>query len=266
MTRFEQALQEKDFVVTAELHPPRGTDLGPMLELAKALAPKTDALVVSDNPGAIARLSPVTAAERLMEKLDAEVIMTLGCRDRNRLAMTSEILAAGAVGVSNLLVVSGVYVNHGDQPGAKVVYDLDSVTALGLAQGLAAGRDLAGVELAGAPMFFLGAALAHQTQPPQPQIIKLNKKLVAGADFFITNKVQDLGRLKAFLAQAPAPIRVLASVEADDPERLDQAAELAGEIGTLDAVAGVHLRATGPDLLIQLVEQCGLANPGEASR
>ena len=98
--------------------------------------------------------------------------MTLACRDRNRLALTSDLLAAWALGVRNLLLVSGDFVSLGDHPQAKPVYDLDSVQALGLVAELAAGRDLAGSELAGAPEFFVGAAVAPGAEPLALQLMK----------------------------------------------------------------------------------------------
>ena len=165
MTSFAQALKDRGFVVTAELDPPRGVDLGPLMELAGRIAGQVDALVISDNQGANLRQSPWWAAHRLAETTPAEVILTLTCRDRNRLALAGDILAAAAAGVDNLLLVSGDFISLGDHPQAKPVYDLDSVQALMLAQGLAQGHDLNGQALAGAPELFLGAVLAPEARP-----------------------------------------------------------------------------------------------------
>ncbi len=258
MSRFQQALSDKDFVVTLELDPPRGAELGPWLEAAATLAKRVDAVVVSDNRYGVARMSPLVAALRLAEK-DAEVILTLACRDRNRLALTSDLLGAAAAGVANLLLVSGDFPTLGDQPGSKPVYDLDSVTALGLAGQLMAGRDGAGVELVGAPEFFLGAAAAPAADPLEPQLMKLAKKLAAGAGFLITNPVEDTAVLDAFLARAPEGVPILAMVEADTGAAVKAAAERVAALRALGSLAGVHLSVAGDSLAVgELLDGSGL--------
>lgn len=259
MTSFAQAIKDKGFVVTAELDPPRGVDLGPLMELAGRIGQKVDALVVSDNQGANLRQAPWWAAHRLAETTPAEVILTLTCRDRNRLSLGGDILAAAASGVDNLLLVSGDFVSLGDHPQAKPVYDLDSVQALMLAQGLAQGHDLNGQELAGAPEFCLGAVLAPEARPLAPQLVKLRKKRAAGAGFFITRPLSGPDALKTFLQEAGelgAPL--IAGVQARSPEGVAAAAEMAKAIRAGGLAQGLHLSASGdPETLASLVEACG---------
>ena len=260
MTSFAQVLVDKGFVVTLELDPPRGVDLGPLMELAGGLAGRVDALVLSDSPGANARQSPWWAAHRLAETTPAAVILTLTCRDRNRLALTGDILAAAAAGVDNLLLVSGDFVSLGDHPQAKPVYDLDSVQALLLADGLRQGHDLNGRPLAEAPDLFLGAVLAPQARPLAPQALKMRKKLAAGAGFFITRPLSGLEALQAFLQEAGPPgAPLIAGVEAAGAQGVEAAAELARGLRSSGLVQGLHLSAAGePGALIALVEACGL--------
>lgn len=257
MSRFAEVLRAKDFVLTVELDPPRGPELGSLAELASSLADKVDAVVVSDNRLASARLSPVLASRHLLQHSGAEVIMTLTGRDRNRLALTSELLAAAAAGVENLLLVSGDFVSLGDQPGAKPVYDLDSVQLLLLASGLNEGRDPAG-DLEGPATFFLGAGLAPEARPLEPQVIKLKKKLAAGADFLITRPLRGLEGLQEFAAVAGTPpVKLIAGVEVPAEGEPQVALELAREVKASGLAAGVHLAWPGaqerlPELLAQL--------------
>ncbi|MCA1988403.1 MAG: methylenetetrahydrofolate reductase [Desulfarculus sp.] len=258
MASFAQVIKDKGFVVTAELDPPRGVDLGALMDLAGRIGPKVDALVVSDNQGANLRQSPWWAAHRLAETTPAEVILTLTCRDRNRLALAGDILAAAASGVDNLLLVSGDFISLGDHPQAKPVYDLDSVQALMLASGLAQGRDLNGQDLIGAPGLCLGAVLAPEARPLAPQAIKMRKKLLAGAGFFITRPLSGPDALKAFLQEAGDPgAPLLAGVEARSSEGVSAAAEMAKAIRASGLARGLHLSASGePETLAGLVEAC----------
>ncbi|MEW5912181.1 MAG: methylenetetrahydrofolate reductase [Thermodesulfobacteriota bacterium] len=256
MSKFSQALAAKDFVLTVELDPPRGPELGPLTELAKELAGKVDAVVISDNREAHARLSPLMAGQALVQHAGAEVVMTLTCRDRNRLALTSDLLAAAAAGVGNLMLVSGDFVSLGDQPGAKPVYDLDSVQLLQLAAELGQGRDLAG-GLEGPAIFFLGASLAPEARPLGPQLIKLKKKLAAGAGFLITKPLRGLEGLKEFASVAgELPVKLIAGLEVAAGAEPAEALALAKEIKAAGLAAGVHLAWPGePQRLPELVGQ-----------
>ena len=258
MTSFAQALKDRNWVVTAELDPPRGVDLGPLLDLAGRITGRVDALVLSDHQGANLRQSPWWAAHRLAETTPAEVILTLTCRDRNRLALAGDILAAAAAGVDNLLLVSGDFLSLGDHPQAKPVYDLDSVQALMLADGLRQGHDLNGQALSGAPELCLGAVLAPEARPLAPQAIKMRKKRAAGAEFFITRALSGPDALKTFLQEVGEPgAPLIAGVEAKDQAGVATATELAQAIKASGQARGLHLSAGDPEALAALVDACG---------
>jgi 5,10-methylenetetrahydrofolate reductase len=258
MSRFSEALNQKDFLVTMELDPPKGTDLSAFLATAKDLAGRVDALVVSDNAGAVARMDAVTAARELLADSQAEVIVTLTCRDRNRLALTSAMLAAAAAGLENLLLVSGDYVTLGDHPQAKGVYDLDSVQALSLAATLNQGNDLSGGELSGNPGFFLGAVVSPAAEPQAAQLMKLNKKLTAGAQFFITQPITDLEQYRKFQQRTEkVAVKILVGVETGENLDLEAAGALITELKNAGA-AGVHLSTPGrPEDLASLLSASG---------
>ncbi len=259
MSRFSDALAQKDFLVTVELDPPRGVDLGALKELGQALAGRVDALVVSDHRAASPRQSPWWAAHRLIEH-GAEVVMTVNCRDRNRLALTGDMLAAASARVANLLIVSGDHPILGDHPAARGVYDLDSVQALQLAAGLNQGHDLAGNELSDAPAFCLGSGVAMAARPLAPQIMKLQKKRQAGASFLIGLPLKDLAELETFAAEASGlEIRFLAGVEAADPSGRQAAAELCRAVRASGLAGGVHLSMPAAQSeLPALLDACGL--------
>lgn len=258
-TKFQEALAAGEFVSSVELDPPKGVDLGPLKELAKELSGRVHAVVISDNQAAEVRMAPLAVARLCLDQ-GCEVVMTLACRDRNRLALTSDLLAAWALGVRNLLLVSGDFVSLGDHPQAKPVYDLDSVQALGLVAELAAGRDLAGGELAGAPEFFAGAALAPRAEPLALQLMKARKKLRAGAGFLITQPLEQAAQLAALdelSGAGGAPL--LAGVEAGGPGERESAAALAAEIKSGGLAAGVHLSMpAAQEGLPELLDLCGL--------
>ena len=154
-----------------------------MLAPVSALKGRVTAFSVPDNEHARMRLSPLAAA-RLVQEAGGEALVHLTCRDRNRLALESDLLGAAALGLENILLVSGDYVTLGDHPQAKPVYDADSVQLLQIAQGLAAGQDSAGLALNGSPVFFLGAVVIPEAEPLSPQLLKFEKKVDGGGPVF----------------------------------------------------------------------------------
>lgn len=191
-------IKSGDFVVTGEVAPPKGTDVSNMLEEARPLAGLVDAVNVTDNQSAVMRLSSLAAAVKLKEAGFAPVYQ-LTCRDRNRLALQSDLLGAAALGIENVLLLTGDYVNKGDNPDAKAVYDLDSVQLIQCAQGLTEGRDMVGNKLQGAADLCLGAVVSPGTEPAEGQIIKLGKKVAVGASFIQTQAVYDVEEFARFL-------------------------------------------------------------------
>ncbi|MEW6385987.1 MAG: methylenetetrahydrofolate reductase [Thermodesulfobacteriota bacterium] len=223
MSKLKEALDSGAFAAVAELQPPKGVRVEGMLALVAALQDRVTAFGVPDNEQARMRLSAL-AVSRLAQEAGGEPLWHLTCRDRNRLALESELLGAAALGIENVLVVSGDYVTLGDHPDAKPVYDADSVQLLQIARDLAAGRDSAGLTLDGAPNFFLGAVVIPEAEPLAPQLLKFEKKVKAGAQFFVTPPVFDLERLRAFRQSLAAnPVKLLATVKVLSLEEAAQA-------------------------------------------
>ncbi len=200
MNKFQDALKSGKFVVTAGLTPPKGVNLAPFRQQVDALKDRVDAITISDNRGAHLAMSSL-AASALARQQGSEVICTLTCRDRNRLALAADLLGAYALGIENILPVSGDYLSFGDSPHAMPVFDLDSVQLLEMARSLENGTAPGGQDLNGAPVFFLGGVANPEAKPLPPQVMKCLKKIRARADFLITLDVYDLQKLEAFAAQ-----------------------------------------------------------------
>ena len=224
MSKLRETLEAGAFPVVVELKPPKGTGVDEMLAVVKALAGRVTAFSVPDNEHARMRLAAVAAA-RLVQEAGGEALVHLTCRDRNRLALESDLLGTAVLGLENILLVSGDYVTLGDHPQAKPVYDADSVQLLQVAPGLMDGHDSVGLPLAGSPVFFLGAVVIPEAEPLPPQLIKFQKKLAAGAQFFVTPPVFDLDKLRRFREHLPeTPVKLLAGVKVLGAEEVAQAA------------------------------------------
>ncbi len=189
------------FVVTSEVGPPKGTDTSEMLANAELLRPYVHALNITDQQSSVMRLGSLAAAHLLKER-GLEPIYQLTCRDRNRIALQSDLLSAWTMGVENVLCLTGDYVSLGDHPGAKPVFDLDSVSLLATAKRLNEGYDLAGNELQGKPDFCLGAVVTPGANPLEMQLIKMERKIEAGAEFFQTQAVYEPEKFAAFMEEA----------------------------------------------------------------
>lgn len=188
------------FVITSEAGPPKGVDTTKMFEEVDLLLDKVDAFNVTDQQSSVMRLGSL-AVSHLLKKRGAEPIFQLTCRDRNRIALQSDLLSAYVLGIENVLCLTGDYVSLGDHPDAKPVFDLDSVSLIQTAKALSEGHDLAGQELLGAPEFCIGAVVSPGAEPLEPQIIKMETKLRAGAEFFQTQAVYDLEQFGTFMKQ-----------------------------------------------------------------
>ena len=197
MSRFSERLKSKKFIITCELFPPKGTDLSNLLKKAEALEGMVDGVNVTDSQRAIMRISPLAVCHILKEK-GLEPIFQLTCRDRNRIALQSDLLGASALGIENLLILSGDHPTIGDHPEAKPVYDLDPIQLLKTARTLEKGKDLAGRRLKGVPRFCLGAVANPSFEPLELQILMMEKKVRAGAEFFQTQPIFDLKTFKNF--------------------------------------------------------------------
>ena len=193
-----ELVKQGKFVVTAEVGPPKGVDIQEMLETVELMRGRVDAINVTDQQSSAMRLGSLAICHLIKEK-GLEPVFQITCRDRNRIALQSDLLSAYVLGIENILCLTGDYVSLGDHPQAKPVFDLDSVSLLLTAKELEQGRDLAGKELMGAPNFCLGAVVPPGADPIEPQIIKMEKKVKAGAQFFQTQAVYEPEKFKEFM-------------------------------------------------------------------
>ena len=197
-TKLEAALAKGEFVVTGEAGPPKGVNVARSLEEVEPLKGLLLAYNVTDNQASVMRVSSLVMSYKLIEH-GLEPVFQITGRDRNRLAIQSEILSAYVMGVRNVLCLTGDYTTLGDHPEAMPVFDLDSVGTLQAVAALKGGVDLAGEKLDGAPTeIFQGAVVAPGADPLEPQLIKFDKKVKAGARFFQTQAVFSVEEWKRF--------------------------------------------------------------------
>jgi len=199
--KLSKLFKQQKFVVTGEVGPPKGSSADEVLGGARTMAPFVDAVNVTDNQSAVMRLGSL-AVSRLLKEEGIEPVFQLTCRDRNRIALQSDLLSGAALGVENVLIITGDHMILGDHAEAKKVFDLDSVQLLATAKGLNEGRDLAGHELGQPPDLCLGAVVNPGSDEVETQLIKMEKKIEAGAEFFQTQAVYDSGLFARFMEQA----------------------------------------------------------------
>ncbi len=195
---FCEKIRSGKFVVTTEMGPPKGIDVKELLEDADLIKGKVDAVNITDLQSSILKLGSLAVCYLLKQK-GIEPIMQMTCRDRNRLALQSDLLSAAVLGIENVLVLTGDYPTAGDHPEAKPVFDLGSIELLDVIKGLQAGKDMKGNLLKGVPKFCVGAVVNPGADPLEPEIIKMEKKIEAGAVFFQTQAVYDIELFKRFL-------------------------------------------------------------------
>jgi len=198
---FRQALESGKFLVTAEIGPGKGTDVEHLLKDAAIIKDRMDAINVTDLQSSVMRLGSMAFCH-LLTDMGVNPVFQVTCRDRNRLALQSDLLSAWVLGIKNVLALTGDYPTLGDHPRAKPVFDLDSVSLLDVIARLNSGCDMVGNELKGTPDFFAGAVVnpgADNEAALELQIIKMEKKIEAGARFFQTQGVYDLDAFEKFM-------------------------------------------------------------------
>ena len=198
MSRLAQALENRKFIVTGEIGPPKGVDLEKCLQDAVHLRDRVVAVNVTDLQSAVMRVGSIAVCAKLVER-GVEPIYQLTCRDRNRLALQSDLLSAWALGIQNVLCLSGDHPSLGDHIDAKPVFDLDSVQLLTAVATLNNGKDMADHELEGKPTLFAGAVVNPGTDSLEPQLIKMEKKIEAGAKFFQTQAIYEPEKFEQFM-------------------------------------------------------------------
>jgi 5,10-methylenetetrahydrofolate reductase len=199
VSHLSELLQSGNFVVTAEINPPKGVDMTDTLSRADVLSGLVDAVNLTDHPGSHMSVSPLALAPLIRER-GLEAILQVTCRDRNRIAIQGDLLAAHVLGVENVLCLTGDPVGAGDHPEAKTVFDLDSIRLLEAAALLNGGTDMGSNRLRGAPSFYLGAAVNPFASELADEIIRMEEKVSAGAQFFQSQAVFDTTQLAEFMA------------------------------------------------------------------
>ena len=301
-TRLERVLADGAFAVTVEVGPPRGADPEAIRMKASFLRGVADAYNVTDNQTAVVRMSSIAGAKILLDE-GLEPVMQMTVRDRNRIAIQSDLLGAWALGVRNCLCLSGDHQKAGaggklkGHPGAKNVFDVDSVQLLAILKDLRERGVQEGGDAVDAPVpFFIGAAWTPLAPPEDFRVLRLAKKVEAGADFIQTQAVYDVprfaeaveraremgltertavlagiivprsaGMLRYMNANVPGvnvPEDLIARLKsAQDPraEGIAAAVELIEAVRAIDGVRGVHLQAIeAEEVLPEIVERAGL--------
>ncbi len=281
----QEACESGDFIVTAESAPPKGSDISLFTERAKGLLGKVHALNVTDNQAAIMRTSSL-AMSKILFDLGHDPVFQVTGRDRNRLAIQSDLLGAQVLGIRNVLCLTGDYVTVGNQRDTKPVFDLESVQILKVLADLNAGRDMVGNTLKGGTTLFPGAVAIPESDSLEPLLIKFQKKIMVGARFFQTQAVFDPEQFKRFMDFARKfDVKIIAGIlllRSDKmaryvtknipgirvPDTLIRKLEKAGKEGALEAgidiatstieairnmCDGVHIMAIGAESQIPVV-------------
>jgi 5,10-methylenetetrahydrofolate reductase len=193
-----ELVKKKKFVVTAELGPPKGTDMTGFFKQAGFLKGRVDAANVTDQQSAMMKLGSLAACH-LLKDFGIEPILQVTCRDKNRVALQSDLLSASALGIQNVLVLTGDPITIGDHPTAKPVFDVDAAELMSVMKKLESGFDMTDHKLEGAPSFCIGAALNPCVDDLETEISKTRKKIEKGAEFFQTQGVFDITRFQRFM-------------------------------------------------------------------
>jgi methylenetetrahydrofolate reductase (NADPH) len=280
-SNFERVLSEGRFTVTAEIGPPKGSDSNKIIEKAEILRGCADAFNVTDNQTAVVRLSSMGGCFILL-KMGLEPIMQVSCRDRNRIALQSDVLGAFANGVKNMLFITGDHQSFGNHPDAKGIYDLDSIQLIQVVRNM---RDNGVFQsgdkiLSGNPDVFIGAAANPFADPFEFRVDRLEKKIEAGSDFIQTQSVFNLDRFNVWMDEVRSrgldkkihilvgitPLKSIKMTErmkffvpgvdipddiyermkkADDPkmEGFSIACDLINEVKKINGLCGVHITA-----------------------
>jgi 5,10-methylenetetrahydrofolate reductase len=290
---FEEKLNSGKFLVTTEIGPPKGADITEMVHHIELLKDKVDAINVTDHQSSMMRF-PSLGGCLLVKEHGGEPIFQMTTRDRNRLALQADLLLAYSRGIGNVLCLTGDSIDVGDHKEAKPVFDLDSVQLLRMIRIMESGKDLGGNDLNHAPEFCIGASVHPAADFIEPQLIKFDKKVEAGAQFFQTQGIYDLDCLRKFMQYSRqfnvkilAGIIVLASARmaqymndnvpgvivpqavidelasAEKGKGLQKGIEIAVRlvktIGELNLCHGVHIMAVGREGIVpDILEAAGL--------
>ena len=209
---FRDIVESGKFVVTGEIGPPKGTDIKEVLHHIELLKGKIDVANVTDNQAAVMRISSLAGCQLCLQN-GLEPVLQMTCRDRNRIGLQADLLGASVLGIKTVLCLTGDHVNAGDHKQAKSVYDVESVQLLKIVNGMNNGFDMSGNELQGATDFYPGAVVTPESVPLEPQLVKFEKKVEAGAKFFQTQAIYNMDKFKDFMKYARQfPVKILAGI------------------------------------------------------
>jgi len=208
----KEALNSGKFVVTSEIGPPKGTNIDSMRHHIDLLKDKVDGLNVTDHQSSVMRFPSIGGCIEIKEH-GGEPILQMTCRDRNQMALQADLLFAYTRGIRNVLCLTGDAIVVGDHKEAKGVFELDSVQLLRTVRQMESGKDMGGNDLDGAVEFCAGAIVTPEANPIEPQLIKFEKKIEAGADFIQTQAIYDLDNFAKFMIYARKfPVKILAGI------------------------------------------------------
>ena len=198
-SRFERVLRSGKFAITVESKPPDSANPEEVYSAVLPMSEVADAINASDAPGANSHMSSA-AISAILEEAGYSAIYQISCRDRNRIAIQGDVLGAAALGVKNILCLTGDSVGIGDQPNAKPVFDLDSISLLKMLKNMRDnGKFLSGRNIKHTPKIFIGAVENPCAPPFDLRAVRVKKKIEAGADFIQTNYIFDLPRFETFM-------------------------------------------------------------------
>jgi 5,10-methylenetetrahydrofolate reductase len=201
MSSFADAIKSGRFLVTAELNPPKGTDLSDLMKKAELLRGWVDAFNLTDSAGANMTMGPIAAAAKL-KAAGFEPLIQMTSRDRNRIAVQGDMLASAALGVTTIVLMGGDKPDAGDHPEAKGVFDLDTIAQLKAASALNAGKDMMGNDLKGKTEFCIGATCNPGSSDVDKEVDRMKEKIEYGATFFQTQAVYDVPGFERFMEKA----------------------------------------------------------------
>ena len=209
---FKEALKSDKFIVTSEIGPPKGTNLEAMRHHIDILKDRVDAINVTDHQSSVMRYPSLGGCLEIRER-GGEPILQMTCRDRNQMALQADLLFANARGVKNVLCLTGDAVPVGDHKQARGVFELDSVQLITTIRQMESGKDLGDNDLDGGVDFCVGAIVTPEANPIEPQLIKFEKKIEAGAEFIQTQAIYDLENFGRFMDHARRfPVKILAGI------------------------------------------------------
>jgi methylenetetrahydrofolate reductase (NADPH) len=201
MSRLRQAIKNKEFLITAEVMPPKGGNPGNMIDMALLLKDRVHAVNITDGSRAVLRMSSLAASAILLQR-GVEPVCQVACRDRNRIGLQADLMGAHALGIRNILALTGDPVKAGDHQNARSVFDLESVRLLKTIQQLNLGFDINNQPLTDEPLdLFAGAAVDPQLKSWSALQSRFEKKILAGAQFFQSQMITDFDRLNKFMTE-----------------------------------------------------------------